>query len=420
MLIKLIAALRAFYRTKRLTRQLSTRADVVAWQQAQLARFLRRDIQRVAFYESKMMRDLSDLPVIDKAELMKNFDQFNRAKISATEVRTALDAGAEHVRFYVVGQSTGTSGNRGLFVISEAERFTWLGVILAKTLPDFPWVRHKVALILPGYGPIFKSAAQIGRLNVRFFDLRHGIDRWVDELINYDPDTIMAPPKVLRAVAERTKIKPHNVFSGAEVLDPIDRQMIEASFGTHVREIYMATEGLFGVACRLGVLHLAEEFVAFEFEPLPGSDLVTPLITDFTRTTQIMARYRMNDLLRLSPQPCRCGSPLQAVAEIVGRHDDVFRLGPNTILITPDILRNAILDADRRIDDFRLVQTGQSHIALHLAANLPPEAGRAACVNLAAVLGRAGVTGVEINMINRIEPPTAHKLRRVRCDWRCD
>jgi hypothetical protein len=36
------------------------------------------------------------------------------------------------------------------------------------------------------------------------------------------------------------------------------------------------------------------------------------------------------------------------------------------------------------------------------------------------VLGRAGVTGVEINMINRIEPPTAHKLRRVRCDWRCD
>jgi putative adenylate-forming enzyme len=420
MLIKLIAALRAFYRTKRLTRQLSTRADVVAWQGAQLARFLRRDIQRVAFYESRGVRDLSDLPMIDKAELMKNFDQFNRAKISATKIRTALDAGTEHVRGYVVGQSTGTSGNRGLFVISEAERFTWLGVILAKTLPDFPWVRHKVALILPGYGQIFKSAAQIGRLNVRFFDLRHGIDRWVDELINYDPDTIMAPPKVLRAVAERTKIKPHNVFSGAEVLDPIDRQMIEASFGTHVREIYMATEGLFGVACRLGVLHLAEEFVAFEFEPLPGSDLVTPLITDFTRTTQIMARYRMNDLLRLSPQPCRCGSPLQAVAEIVGRQDDVFRLGPNTILITPDILRNAILDADRRIDDFRLVQTGQSHITLHLAANLPAEAGRAACVNLAAVLGRAGVTGVEINMINRIEPPTAHKLRRVRCDWRCD
>ncbi len=420
MVIQFIAALRAFYKTKRLARRLSTQTDVVAWQQTQIAKFLRRDIQRVAFYENMLPAHLSDLPVLDKPALMRDFIQFNRPRISAQEVRTALDAGGEQVQGYVVGQSTGTSGNRGLFVISEVERFTWLGVILAKTLPDFPWVRHKVALILPAYGQIFKSAAQIGRLNIRFFDLRDGIDRWVDALINYDPDTIMAPPKILRAVAERTKIKPRNVFSGAEVLDPVDRHVMEASFGTRVREIYMATEGLLGVACPLGVLHLAEDVVIFEFQPVPGSDLVTPIITDFTRTTQIMARYRMNDLLRLSREPCRCGSPLQAVTEIVGRHDDVFRLGPHLTLITPDILRNAILDADRRIDDFRLVQTGQHHIRLHLAANLPTESGIAARDNLATVLRKAGIANVTIELINQIEQPLAQKLRRVRCDWRCD
>src|SRR6266850_6914356 len=88
----------------------------------------------------------------------------------------------------------------------------------------------------------------------------------------------------------------------------------------------------------------------------------------------------MNDLLRLSERACRCGSPLRTVDEIVGRMDDVFRLasaeGP--ILLTPDILRNAVLKADRRIDDFRLIQTAPDAIELRLAPNLDGEAAVAA------------------------------------------
>ncbi|TIU20141.1 MAG: CoF synthetase, partial [Mesorhizobium sp.] len=111
----------------------------------------------------------------------------------------------------------------------------------------------------------------------------------------------------------------------AETLDPVDRPVIEGFFRLPLDQIYMATEGLFAVTCRQGGLHLAEDSVFFEFEPA-GEGLVTPLVTAFRRQTQIMARYRMNDLLRLSDQPCRCGSPLRCVDEIVGRIDDVFRL----------------------------------------------------------------------------------------------
>ena len=420
MSIEVVAALRAFYRTKWLARKLSTRADVASCRQKHLAAFLSRDIGQVPFYARYRGTTFSNLPYMDKASLLQNFAQLNRPGITAQEVRASLDAGQERVRGYVVGQSTGTSGNRGLFVISETERFIWLGVILAKTLPDFPWVRHKVALILPAYGQIFKSAAQAGRLSIRFFDLKRGIDSWIDEICRYNPDTIMAPPKILRALAERTDLKPAHIFSGAEVLDPIDRRMIEAGLGTVVREIYMATEGLLAVACPLGVLHLAEDVVAFEFEQQPGSDLVIPIVTDFTRKIQIMARYRMNDLLRLSTQPCRCGSPLQAVDYVAGRQDDVFHLGPAMALITPDILRNAVIDADRRIDDFRIVQTGRDRIELYLGATLPPEVGVAACANLATTLRQAGVAGVEIELTIGIDMPSEQKLRRVRRDWRCE
>jgi putative adenylate-forming enzyme len=414
-------AMRAFARTRRLARQLRSREDVLRWQGRQLDRYLRRTLPAIPFYAALAPRRLTDLPVLDKAALLSEFERFNTRGVTLAAARAALDRGQDRVRGLVVGQSTGTSGNRGVFVISHAERFTWLGVILAKTLPDVLWRRHKVALALPAYSQLYDSARQSGRLAIRFFDLGLGVEAWQEEMRRFGPDTIVAPPKVLRALAEAGGLAPANVFSGAEVLDPLDRAVIEAGFGVRVREIYMATEGLFGVACPHGVLHLAEDVVAFEWEAAPGSaDLVAPIVTDFTRRTQAMARYRMNDLLRLSPTRCACGSPLQAVLGVEGRQDDVFKLtaaAGGRVMVTPDVVRNAIIDADRRIQDFRAVQTGPEEVLLSLAADLPLEAGEAAIAKLQAALGRAGAGEVRITLRSGLDVPFDRKLRRVRRDW---
>ena len=412
----------AFWKTKRLARRLRTREDVLRWRSTQLDRFVRQTIRSVPFYADGGATTLDALPIMDKARLLANFDKLNTKGVTFAEARAALDRGDDRIRGLVVGQSTGTSGNRGVFVISEAERFTWLGVMLAKTLPDFPFARHGVALALPGYSQLYASAAETGRLTIRFFDLALGVDRWRDDLRTFAPDTIVAPPKVLRSLAEGGGLSPKNVFSGAEVLDGVDREIIEAGFGARVREIYMATEGLFGVACPHGVLHLAEDAVAFEWEPAPGdSGLVSPLITDFTRTTQIMARYRMNDLLRLRRSQCPCGSPLQAVASIDGRQDDVFHLrcgaGTGSVLVTPDVVRNAVIDADRRIQDFRIIQTGPDQIDLCLDPALAPGAASAAATSLKTALSRIGAAPIEVQLKAGLDIPVDRKLRRVRREW---
>jgi putative adenylate-forming enzyme len=412
----------AFWRTRRLAHRLRTRADVTAWQHRQLERFLATAIRKVAFYAPLGATRLDQLPIIDKSILLANFDRLNIKGLTRDQVRAALDRHETHAAGLIIGQSTGTSGNRGLLAISEAERFTWLGVMLAKTLPDFPRVRHRVALVSNGHSQLYASATAVGRLAIRFFDLAIGVDCWREELRDYAPDTLIAPPKVLRALAEAGGLHPAHVFSGSEVLDPLDRAIIESGFGVRVREIYMATEGLFGVACTEGVLHLAEEFVAFEWAPIDGSPgLANPIITDFTRRAQIMARYQMNDLLRLSDTPCRCGSPLQAVTAVEGRQDDVFHLcagsGRGLILVTPDVIRNAVVDADRRIQDFRVVQTGADSIDLALDAALAPEAARAAGASLTRALQRAGVAEVGITLKSGWEPSREHKLRRVCRAW---
>ncbi len=355
--------------------------------------------------------------------LLAHFERFNIRGVTLNEARAALDRGEERAGGLIVGQSTGTSGNRGVFVIGEAERFTWLGVMLAKTLPDFLTRRPRVALALPGYSRLYASAAETGRLAIRFFDLAQGVDRWRDDIRAFAPDTIVAPPKVLRRLAEDGAVRPRNVFSGAEVLDPLDRAIIERAFRVPVREIYMATEGLLGVACAHGVLHLAEDVVAFEWEPAPGSgELLKPIITDFTRSTQIMARYRMNDLLRLKPAACACGSPLLAVAAVEGRQDDVFQLAARhpggLVSVTPDVIRNAVVDADRRIQDFRVVQTAADQVEIFLDPTLDEDAIALAVESLTQALARIGASEVTVRARAGLEVPMDRKLRRVMRLWK--
>ncbi|UVK53489.1 CoF synthetase [Mesorhizobium sp. AR02] len=406
-------AIRSFARTLWVSRK--SRENFERWQARALRRWLDRDLPLAPFY-GMAPHHLSDLPVTDKALLMADFERFNIAGVSSTDAWTAA-AGDGRLGVLTVGASTGTSGNRGLFVICEAEKYRWLGTILAKAIPDLLWRRQRVAVILPQNTGLYDTARQSRRIDLRFFDLTLGPERWRSALEAFAPTVVIGPPKILRHFAiERFRLSPLRVFSAAETLDPVDRPVIEAFFGRRLDQIYMATEGLFAVTCRQGNLHLAEDSIFFEFETA-GDGLVTPLVTAFRRQTQIMARYRMNDLLRLSPTPCRCGSPLRMVDEIVGRMDDAFRLtsAQEPLLITPDILRNAVLKADRRIDDFRLIQTAPETVELHLKPDLAGDAAQAA---LEAVRGLFASRQARV-AVEPVRSPlpleTGRKLRRVEC-----
>ncbi|MEP1612071.1 MAG: F390 synthetase-related protein [Roseobacter sp.] len=414
MIAKLHAPL-SFITTRRLSRRRLGRIDFLKHQERALNRWLKHSVPRVSAFADIPSR-LAGLPVMDKAQLMANFARYNTASITAEHVRTTLNSG-ERIGGLTVGASTGTSGNQGLFVISDAERFRWLGSILAKTMADLLWRKQRVAILLPRGTGLYDSANQVQRLQLRFFDVTRGTGALRTELEGFEPTIIVAPPKVLRVIAEDAfKLRPLRVFSAAETLDPLDRPFIEAAFGVPLGQIYMATEGLLGVTCSYGRLHLAEDSVHFEFESV-GNGLVTPLISSFRRHTQILARYRMNDLLRLDPTPCPCGTPLQAVSEIVGRMDDCFHLqGPGGAqMLTPDVLRNAVVMADRRITDFRLIQTGPHTVTLVLPKTVPQDAGGAVIHCLTALFDALDVEAKVTVTHAPLPLDVTRKLRRVEC-----
>lgn len=405
----LILTLTAFWRTKARARRLRTRAALLDWQAGRLKHFLARHAPKAAAFAAIDGRALTDFPVMDKAVLMDRFEAYNIAGIAADRAWQALETTGRIGR-YSVGASTGTSGNRGLYLVSDQERYLWLGTLLAKALPDVLSARYRVAVMLPRSSRLYDAANESRRLALKFFDLSDGLENQFTELAAFRPNVIVAPPHALIALARTgLPLDLRHVFSGAEVLDPADRSEIESSFGLTVREIYMATEGLFSVACPHGTLHLCEDCVAFEWEAEAG--LSSPLITDFTRRTQIMIRYRMNDLLRLSDTPCPCGSPLQAVSEIAGRSDDAF-LFPGGVTVTPDVIRNAVVGADRIITDFRVTQTPDGGVMLTLPPDCAP-ALPAAQHALETLFARLGAAATVKAVTVRLAAATGGKLRRV-------
>ena len=58
--------------------------------------------------------------------------------------------------------------------------------------------------------------------------------------------------------------------SVAEVLDPLDRLLVEQAFGARVEQIYQSTEGFLAATCAHGSLHIQEDIMAIQEEPLPS------------------------------------------------------------------------------------------------------------------------------------------------------
>lgn len=183
--------------------RLRSRAAVNRHHDRQLKHLIRRAAQDLPFYRGFARLPFEAWPVIDKSVMLDNFAAMNRATLDVGAVRAALTEGCDQLSGHMIGMSTGTSGNRGFYVITERERFVWLGTILAKTMPDALWRNHRVALALPALSGLYQSAQLGSRIDLRFFDLAAGPDSWVSGLTEFAPDTIVAPPKVLRWLAER-------------------------------------------------------------------------------------------------------------------------------------------------------------------------------------------------------------------------
>lgn len=368
-----------------------------ALQQRALRRFLRDVLPRAPMYQGRALTALDELPVIAKADLMNEFDDRNTRGIRLQDA-LALALEAERTRDFsptlgdvTVGLSSGTSGSQGVFLVSAAERRRWAGILMARVLPHHllgrllqPWQAPlRVAFFLRANSRLYETLGS-ARLRFEFFDLLEGAEPALQRLQVLQPDVLVGTPQLLRALsaaalAGRLHIAPSHILSVAEVLESDDAQAVARAFGRQPHQIYQATEGFLGYTCAHGGVHLNERFMHIEPQWLDAQRTrFVPVVTDFTRETQLIVRYRLNDVLRVAEQPCACGSPERTLAAIEGRSDEVLWLPAVTdgrsVPVYPDAVRRCMLLAGAVVREFHVVQHG-----MQWSVGLLSEAPELAC-----------------------------------------
>jgi putative adenylate-forming enzyme len=402
-------------------RSFPDRAALERWQDAQVTRHLQRIVPRSPWLQQRFgslpLARWRELPIVGKREMMEHFDMLNTVGLSR-DACFAVGLQAEQSRDFTpelqgitVGFSSGTSGGRGLFLASEAERAEWAGQALRRLLPGPLWQGHRIALFLRASSNLY-AAVKSRWVRLSWYDLAERWESHQERLEQEAPTLLVAPPSVLRRIAESGwKISPQKIVSVAETLDALDRERLAAAFSLPIDELYQATEGFLGSTDGQGVLRLHEELLVVEPEWIDTARTrFVPIITDFRRTTQPMIRHRLDDVLQVHPQFGE--APPRALLQIEGRCDDLLQVDGQTIF--PDFVARALLAADATLEDFRVTQVAERKLHVALRSTQP------AAPTLSALQQRLAELTHPSVLVECVEVPwpesesLAQKRRRIR------
>lgn len=355
-----------------------SREKLEKYQQKQLKKQLDFFKHHSPYFQKLKDKTFEELPYMNKKIMMDNFDKMNTAGISKEEaLKLAIDSEksrdfSKKLNNYSVGLSSGTSGHRGVFVLSDEEIATWVGGMMAKMLPKGKITGTKVAFFLRADNNLYESSNS-RVLKFEFFDILKPMEENITKLQEFQPTILVAPPSVLLILAEAVKanklsIKPVRIISVAEVLTEKDEQYLKKVFKQKIiYQVYQCTEGFLGYTCEHGSLHLNEDVVIVEKEYL-DNERFTPVITDFVRKTQPIIKYRLNDILVEDKRPCKCGTSMTRLKKIEGRMDDVFEFdGANggVVKVFPDFIARVVLYVPG-IKNYRVVQESTKKVTFYL------------------------------------------------------
>ncbi len=345
------------------TKLFSHKHELEKYQNKKLSKLLKN--LKSDFYPKS--QNIKDFPIINKKIFMEHFDTINTLDIKQKDaLNIALHAEesrdfSSKIGDVTVGLSSGTSGSRGVFLISEEESARWAGYILKRMLPKPLLQKHKIAFFLRANSNLYESVKS-SIISFTFYDLLIPLQDHINLLNRTQPSILIAPAQVLRLLAQSDEldIKPIKIISVAEVLEEDDRKIIEVRFSQPVHQVYQCTEGFLAHTCKDGNLHLNEDIVIIEKEWIDKESLrFVPIVTDLNRTTQPVIRYRLDDVLILDEEACSCGSAFTRIKSIEGRCDDILKMHTvrdEEYLLYPDFIRRAIISINAKINEYKVLK----------------------------------------------------------------
>lgn len=358
------------------------RAKLLSHQHERVSEILAHARRNSPFYADRLAdgAGLQDAPLIDKSIMMQHFDGINTAGLTRdplVEFKIAQERAGDIGLYrdeFSIGLSSGTTGSRGLTVLSQAERELYSCLIWARN--GLPGHMGKVRLLFTlrtNNAAYMEASGRLGPVIV-FADYTHSVPELLEIIADRNLNAIAGPPSLLRMIAAKAEELPHPlkaVISYAEVLDDKTKAYLETRFDAPVVQIYQCSEGFIGSTCKAGNLHVNEDTILVEGEAVDEAqpNVQEVILTDLYRLTQPIIRYRLGDLLEFDPEPCPCGSCFRRIKVIHGRSDDIFQLKTptgETCHLFPDYVRRAINQASGRIVEYQALQWAPDDMEIRL------------------------------------------------------
>lgn len=414
----------------------------IAWrQQTRLAALLASTLRGSRLYRAlwpagtHARTPLRQLPPVARGQLMADFGGWvtdPALKLDALRAFTAdpTRIGQPWLGRYMVWESSGTSGQPGVFV-QDAQAMAVNDALeaLRRSPPPKPlltgWcdplgLSDRMAFIgaIDGH---FASTVSVRRLcainpwlarSTRSFSLLEPLPALVKALNAFAPTAIATYPTAAALLADEAArgaldIRPRAIWTGGEYLAPGVRAHITRHLGGAVRNSYGASEFLaIAWECAHGQLHVNADWVVLEpvddkFQPVPaGQPSSSVLLTNLANHVQPLVRYDLGDQVSMPAGRCSCGSPLP-VLQVQGRHDEPLVMAGNKgqpVTLLPLAL-STVLEDNAGVFDFYLLQIDACTLELHLP--LEGEAGQqvlARCsTELQAFASRMGLAPIQVH-----------------------
>lgn len=347
------------------------RQELVRFQHQQLSSLVTHAIRCSPFYKELYGHIstnkgvvLHDLPIIDKATMMENFDRLvTDPRLKLTELQAhigQLTRDEYYLGEYRVLTTSGSSGLKGVFVSNRKEWSTAIASVLRYTSftgvsPRLPnrWRITSIGAGSPMHVTYRLSVStDVGLYKFQRLEATSSIEDLVDSLNAFQPEFLAAYPSIasLLAVEQlegRLNIHPQGVSTSSEVCTEDMEQKIRETWGVLPFNIYGMTEVgiLIGSDCSFHRgIHAFEDLFIVEVvdeqnRAVPDGSLgYKLLITNLFNFTQPLIRYEVSDMITMATESCPCGRPLRLIAMVEGRSDDIIYLqGPEgrAVLVHP-------------------------------------------------------------------------------------
>lgn len=340
---------------------------------------------------------LTDLPPVNKIELMENFDDWlTDRSITLSDVNEFMkdldNIGRKFKNKYLVFTTSGSTGNP-LITICDNNSNSIMGGINAtrafarkQDLKAFFTSKKKtIGIFATGGFYLGNSSVRYRLLSMPWKKRQMAvtsallpIPRIVSELNAFQPAMLGGYPSILELLIDEQKsgrlhINPVIIMTGGEYLSEKLRERLSDAFKCYVQTSYSCTEGgTIACECTEHNFHINDDWIIVEAvdndnRQVPDgvkSDKI--LMTNLFNYTQPFIRYEVTDRVVMHHEPCACGNPSPWLT-LEGRTDDIitFRENDEEIKIAP-LAIYAILKEIHEIQRFQLVAHKENRLELRV------------------------------------------------------